>query len=177
MATARERAAKREKERERERECAHRQAGQAGRGERGEGRLRERFARTVTQSNHPKAAKTQNKTENRERSEERESTQRKAKKCRQSQHKLPSTPQGGGLLLLPLLTLPPLPQRSSPWDACTNRRATLRWVRPVVQRQPHAAPKRRRRRRRHRCDRLKVNSIICARHAPLSSSSSLSDLT
>lgn len=95
------------------------QASRASRVWGGECRLRERFARTVTQK--------QQKHKTKQKREKRENT-KKGKKCRQSQHKLPSTPQGGGLLLLPL------PQRSSPWDACTNRRATLRWVRPVVQR-------------------------------------------
>lgn len=146
------------------------QASRAG-WERGAGRgvLRERFARTVTQSNHPKAAKTQNKQKTEERGEREHKERQKvpAKPTQAAQH---STPQGGGLLLLPLL---PLPQRSSPWDACTNRRATLRWVRPVVQRS-HML-------RQSAVgdavvnvalagDQLKVNSIICARHAPLSPS-------
>lgn len=79
-------------------------------------------ARALRTHCHPKQNRKQKRGK-------RENT-KKGKKCRQSQRKLPSTPQGGGLLLLPLL---PLPQRSSPWDACTNRRAMLRWVRPVVQ--------------------------------------------
>lgn len=171
MATARERAAKREKEIERE--CAHRQAGQAGR----RGREESADCESASHALSPKATtqkqqkhKTKQKTE---RGVKRERTQRKAKSAGKANTSCPALPREEGCCCLCLCCRNVHPLGTRAPIAARHCAGCVQWcsgshmlrqsaVGDAVVNVAFAD------------DRLKVNSIICARHAPLSPSPSLS---